>query len=172
MTCLVAASKYCYCSNRHCVTQCSRAESRVCWLLFSLFTRRLERADVRLHCELPSGSGAGQPQTQGPKWCDKRCAGSPSSPGWATERVSPLCQPAGTLTARARVVAAKPCVTGWDAWYTDTHIHTNINTHAYAGMCKYRPVLSYTAISAHSHLHTALSIKQTHIMLFQKPSYR
>lgn len=31
---------------------------------------------------LPSGSGgAGQPQTQEPKWCDKRCAGSPSPPG-------------------------------------------------------------------------------------------
>ena len=45
---------------------------------------------------------------------------------WVSHREGlPRCQPAGTLSTRARVMAAKPCVTGWDAWYTNTHVHTN-----------------------------------------------
>lgn len=80
---------------------------------FSLH-REVEIADVRLHFVLPSGSRVGRPQTQGPKWHHKRYAGSPSPPGWATERVSPL------SASPQAAAAAGPCVTGWRARRGDT----------------------------------------------------
>ncbi|KAI4811236.1 hypothetical protein KUCAC02_014151 [Chaenocephalus aceratus] len=78
--------------------------------------RRLERADVRLHCELPSGSEAGGHRHKGPNGVTKDVQEAPLRLG-EPQRGSPLSASLhGHSQTRARVEAAKPCVAGWDAW--------------------------------------------------------
>lgn len=109
---------------------------------------------------LPSGSGVGRPQTQGPKWHHKRYAGSPSPPGWATERVSPLSASPRDTHSTGRSSSGAMCHRL--ACASQRHRHININKHAYVGMCEHPPGPS----PAPSHLHVALAARHINAFIY------